>query len=96
MLEDLVPICVNSTHLKKNHTSSSQTLYKFVPSETEDVWNFSINFTASTPPSKFNIHKFHTSKMCLVGTYFYTDVKLENAVQQAGINLANKHNGPFS
>ena len=36
VLEDLVPICVNSTE-KKNHTSSSQTLYKFVPSETEDV-----------------------------------------------------------
>ena len=35
VLEDLVPICVNSTHLEKNHTSSSQTLYKFVPSETE-------------------------------------------------------------
>ena len=26
VLEDLVPICVNSTHLEKNHTSSSQTL----------------------------------------------------------------------
>ena len=37
VLEDLVPICVNSTHLEKNHTSSSQTLYKFVPSETEKI-----------------------------------------------------------
>ena len=37
VLEDLVPMCVNITHLKKNHTSSSQTLYKFIPSETEKV-----------------------------------------------------------
>ena len=37
VLEDLVPMCVNITHLKKNHTSFSQTLYKFVPSETEKV-----------------------------------------------------------
>ena len=29
VLEDLVPICVNSTHLEKNHTSSSQTLYSY-------------------------------------------------------------------
>ena len=30
-------LCQFYTSEKKNHTSSSQTLYKFVPSETEDV-----------------------------------------------------------
>ena len=67
------------TSEKKNHTSSSQTLYKFVPSETE-VKTFEIleiYFTTSTPSSKFNIHKCHNSKMILVGAYFYTDMKLK-------------------
>ena len=50
VLEDLVPICVNSTHLKKNHTSSSQTLYKFVPSETD--LTFEILVLISPPPPR--------------------------------------------
>ena len=37
VVQKRVPIFVNSTHLKKNCTSSSQTLYEFLPSETEDV-----------------------------------------------------------
>ena len=60
---------------EKNHTSSSQTLYKFVPSGTEDVWNYSINFTASNPPSKFNIDKINvTLPKCALLVPIFTQI----------------------
>ena len=74
-----------NTHIRlKQHKNSTpkhkttRTTTEVSPwNDIEDIWSFNINFTASTPPSKFNIHKCHTSKMCLVGTYFYTNVKLK-------------------